>query len=376
MGAALGAWLLGRALQQFWEPLAAATFAMTYYILQPIHPNIQYYPEEGIIGTHNFLVHIAPQCSGYEGTALVITFVTLYIFVFRRNLRFPAVFLLYTIGAAAVYVLNSVRIAALILIGHYSTAEDAARAFHSQAGWTLFTLLSIGLLLVSRAIPAFNRLQGETGTVVTSRSAFALLLPFLVFLGSGLVVWTLSGDGHRAAVGGLIPTLAVLWRYRATYRQMRWSCSWWSVLIGVAVFVVWVVLADGDLKAERYEHIPWLEGAGGLVLVWIFLRVIVSVLIAPVVEELAFRGYLLRKLASADFESVPIGAFTFTSLAASSLLFGFLHQNWIAGTIAGFAYAVAQWQGRSIGSAVVAHGVSNGLIGATVVFGSRWELWP
>lgn len=374
IGAAVGAWLLGRILQQLWEPLAAATFSVTFSLLQPTGLDIRYDPDQGIIGTERFLVQIAPQCSGYEGIALAITFVTLYIFVFRWTLRFPAVLLLYPVGAAIVYIVNSIRISALVLIGHYSSAEDAVRAFHSQAGWTLFTLVSISLLFISRAVPAFNRFQGEpAGREAASRSAFALLLPLLVFLGSGLAISTITGGSRWAAIGSLVPTLATLWYYRETYRTMTWKWTWWSVLIGVAVFVVWVLLVDRVPNAERTEAALWREGADPAL--WIILRAIVSVLIVPIVEELAFRGYLLRKLVSADFETVRVGAFTTASLVASSLLFGLLHQDWIAGTIAGLAYALAQWQGGSIGSAAVAHGVTNGLIAALAVVDDRWALW-
>ena len=373
IAAAVGAWLLGRVFQQLWEPLAAATFSLTYSLLQPTGLDIRYDPDQGVIGTERFLVQIAPQCSGYEGIALAITFVTLYIFVFRRTLRFPAVLLLYPIGTAIVYVVNSIRISALVLIGHYSSAEDAVRAFHSQAGWTLFTLVSISLLFISRAVPAFNRLQGEpAGRKAASRSAHALLLPFLVFLGSGLAISTIAGGSRWAAIGSLVPTLATLWYYRETYRNMVWKWTWRSVLIGVAVFVVWALLVDGDPNAEGTDAALWRDGS--LPLFWIVPRAVVSTLIVPIVEELAFRGYLLRKLASADFETIPVGAFTITSLAASSLLFGLLHEHWTAGTIAGLAYALAQWQGRSIGSAIVAHGVTNGLIAAVAVLDQNWKL--
>ena len=63
-----------------------------------------------------------------------------------------------------------------------------------------------------------------------------------------------------------------------------------------------------------------------------------AVLLTPIAEELAFRGYLIRKLVlvSGDFEKV-IPHFTLISFFGSSVLFGFLHSQWIAGTLAGIA---------------------------------------
>jgi len=47
--------------------------------------------------------------------------------------------------------------------------------------------------------------------------------------------------------------------------------------------------------------------------------------VVPIAEELAFRGYLIRKLVSADFEKVALGHFTWVSFLGSSILFGSLH---------------------------------------------------
>ncbi len=59
---------------------------------------------------------------------------------------------------------------------------------------------------------------------------------------------------------------------------------------------------------------------------WVIFRVFGSVVIVPLAEELAFRGYLVRRLIAADFESVPVDRFTWPSFLISSLLFGAMHQ--------------------------------------------------
>jgi CAAX prenyl protease-like protein len=66
-------------------------------------------------------------------------------------------------------------------------------------------------------------------------------------------------------------------------------------------------------------------------IVWKVFRVIGSVLLVPLAEELLFRGYLLRKLLSIKFETVDPRRFTWLSWLVSSLLFGWLHQHWLAG---------------------------------------------
>ena len=50
-------------------------------------------------------------------------------------------------------------------------------------------------------------------------------------------------------------------------------------------------------------------------------------------------------------------------------------QHWIAGMLAGLAFAaLSKWRGR-IGDAVVAHATSNLLLGAWVLLRGDWAQW-
>ena len=69
-------------------------------------------------------------------------------------------------------------------------------------------------------------------------------------------------------------------------------------------------------------------------------RIVGSVVAVPLAEELAFRGYLTRRLIAADFQDVPLGRLTWLSFLVSSALFGALHGRWLAGILAGMIYAM------------------------------------
>ena len=78
----------------------------------------------------------------------------------------------------------------------------------------------------------------------------------------------------------------------------------------------------------------------------------------------------------ADFEQLPLGLFSWSSFVISSLLFGALHGGfWLAGTIAGMAFAIALYQRRALGDAVLAHATTNGLIAFYVLATGRWSMW-
>jgi len=109
---------------------------------------------------------------------------------------------------------------------------------------------------------------------------------------------------------------------------------------------------------------------------WLLLRIAGAIVTVPIAEELAFRGYVLRRLKSADFESVDLRSFSLIPLVLSSLMFGVLHgQRWIAGTIAGMLYAMVMRRRGSLGDAIVAHATTNALIAALVLSGGSWSLW-
>jgi len=95
----------------------------------------------------------------------------------------------------------------------------------------------------------------------------------------------------------------------------------------------------------------------------------------PIAEELAFRGYLLRRLIAADFDQVTSVRFTWLSFLVSSVLFGALHGRWLAGTVAGMCYALAMYRRGKVADAVIAHAVTNALIAADVLIMGNWGLW-
>jgi CAAX prenyl protease-like protein len=175
----------------------------------------------------------------------------------------------------------------------------------------------------------------------------------------------------------VVGAAAALLYFLPRYRVLDWNFNWRSVAIGVAVFLIWIAMASASTEpaahslAEAIQALP-----AGAAVAWIALRVIGGVVTVPVAEELAFRGFLLRRLTSTDFESVPYHAWRWLPMAGSSIVFGAMHGGqWLAGIVAGVLYAGAfVYRGR-IGDAVIAHAVTNALVAASVLFGGRWDLW-
>jgi CAAX prenyl protease-like protein len=109
---------------------------------------------------------------------------------------------------------------------------------------------------------------------------------------------------------------------------------------------------------------------------WIVTRTVAAVLTVPLAEELAFRGYIARRIMSADVESVSFHSLSLVAVLVSSLAFGILHgRMWLAGILAGVVFAVvAKLRGR-LGEAVAAHATANLLIALWVIARGDYSLW-
>lgn len=158
-----------------------------------------------------------------------------------------------------------------------------------------------------------------------------------------------------------------------------------SILLGTGVFLVWVA---PDMLWPAYRE-SWLfqnammgtvessvpaEYRGMPMVVW--SRAIRAILIVPIVEELFWRGWLMRWLINPNFLAVPLGTFVPFAFVATALLFASEHgPYWDVGLLAGLAYNWWMIRTRNLGDCVLAHAVTNGLLSTHVVLNEQWQYW-
>ena len=95
----------------------------------------------------------------------------------------------------------------------------------------------------------------------------------------------------------------------------------------------------------------------------------------PIMEELAFRGFLLHRLIGRDFTKVLYEQWNWPAVLVSSVPFAAAHQQWIGGFVVGVAYAYAQKRRGLLSDAIIAHAVTNALITMQVLVAGHWSLW-
>jgi exosortase E/protease (VPEID-CTERM system) len=372
---ALGAlaFAVGRLTQGLWLPLRRITFAATSAALRATLPGTISEPESFTLGTETFSVEIAPQCSGYEGVGLTWAFVLGALWLHRDRFRFPRAFVLLAIGTALSLAANVARLVALVVIGTKLSEEVALGGFHSYAGSLLFCAVALGVVAGGLRVPWLARPRPDAAAASAPADAVSpapYLVPFLAMTTAGLV----SGAFSTGATEPLyllrplaaLAALAAFWRsYRAMPLRASLRISWPAVPGGLALAGAWALYARLALGAgaAAQAHAP---GAA---------RIATSLVLAPVVEELAFRGFLARRVTSADFERVAPARIGAAGLAVSALAFGLLHPHPVPAVGAGLVYGLLYRRRGNLGDAIAAHATANAALLAAAALTGAWALW-
>ncbi|RJE78541.1 exosortase E/protease, VPEID-CTERM system [Paracoccus sp. JM45] len=350
-------------LQPIWqmERISDMTFRVVTMLIEPLGYDLYVDPVLKHIGEGDFILSIAPACSGIEGIALVMIFVSLYLWLFRSELRFPRAFLLFPAGIAASMILNAVRIAVLLLIGLHGRPELAVGGFHSHAGWMMFTIVALGIILIARRVPALHR--APTLQAVRTNSlpplwrdpVAARILPFAVFMLTAVVAPAISTNPamlYPIRVILLTAAVALVW---PALQGIVWRISPTAWLAGGLVGLMWIVIPVEPSNGP----LPYGTLSGGMVTVWFVFRGIGTVLLVPLVEELFFRDYLEHRLRGTALDQpAPVARLVMSALITAGL-FAALHDRWAEAFVAGLVFSIVACRSGRISDAIAAHATAN-----------------
>ena len=220
------------------------------------------------------------------------------------------------------------------------------------------------------------------------RKLVAFTLPMAVFLTllglasvlrkPGAAFWLASPEYWIYPAQTLLCGAIVAWFWR-DYKLSAPRKVWFALATGLAVFAIWIA------PQQFFGFAPRLTGFDPDVfsahstgywttVVFRFLRLVVVV---PLVEEIFWRGFFLRYLINERFTTVAIGTFSWLSFAVVTLAFGLAHSraDWIAAVICGALYNLVAYRTRSLASCVIAHAVTNCLLGLWVMQTRQWGFW-
>ena len=218
------------------------------------------------------------------------------------------------------------------------------------------------------------------------RATLAYVAPFLAFVGIMAVERAIPLPPQWLYPVRFLIVAALIGALSWPYLSFRPSAPLASIAIGVAVFAVWV--APDVLFGGGYRH-HWLfenPVTGAAASTWaphlkanigfMLLRSLSSVILIPILEELFWRGWMMRWLIESDFLTVPLGKYAPTAFWIVVLLFASEHgPYWEVGLAAGIVYNWLIVRTRNLADCILAHSVTNAVLCAYVLATGQWQYW-
>ncbi len=195
------------------------------------------------------------------------------------------------------------------------------------------------------------------------------------------------------------------------YRTFPLRVSWLSIVVGIVGVVLWILLChlrlepkiigpideflggfipgleEGDTPSvglmsilgtgERSAFNPLVQLASTPIWAYAFLaiRFLGLAVIVPVIEEFFLRGFMMRYVVHEQWWKVPFGSVNRTAIIAGTLVPMLMHPGELLAAFVWFS--MVTWlmvRNRNIWDCVVAHGVTNLLLGLYVVWFDQWQL--
>jgi len=224
---------------------------------------------------------------------------------------------------------------------------------------------------VHRLLTSIWRLEG----------AWRYVLPFAFYVLAGSITRILFvglDEYHvyiayamRTAVVGYILFKSINRFSELSKKYRKLDCT--ALLTGVTIFIMWVGL-EGHyptfFSPDSYYD-PTIFSAS-MAAFLILIRLLGSVLVAPLIEELFIRSFLIRYIIDPKWEDVPIGKYTFESFLIVTLIFGFSHFQWLPGILTAVLLNLLLYKKKRVFPCIVAHALANFLLFIYVVYTNSW----
>jgi CAAX prenyl protease-like protein len=217
--------------------------------------------------------------------------------------------------------------------------------------------------------------------------------PFIIF------VLITAGQGKFGPSSAywfyLAKTLAGAWliyEMQPLVAEMRWAFSWEAVVVGAGVFLLWIGI-NGEWALQNSLWVKWgithapvqadsiwdpqiqFGGFSGIACFFLTVHIVGMTLVVPPLEEVFYRSFLYRYVANQNFLTMPLDKFLPWPFLVTVAVFGFSHNEWLAGILCGAAYQWLVIRKNRLGDAMTAHAITNFLLGGWVVWRGAWHFW-
>ncbi len=179
-------------------------------------------------------------------------------------------------------------------------------------------------------------------------------------------------------VATVIGALVYLWRNFVELNKMPPLQDFlYAAVSGLIVFVVWIfpypswLVAGVDAVAVNpTQGLNDIES-----ILWLSTRIMGAALVVPIMEELFWRSYIMRRYDGVDFLKVNPETLSGFAYVGSACLFALEHELWLAGLFAGLVYGELYKTYKNLWIPIFAHAVTNCVLGIWVVLTGNWQYW-
>jgi uncharacterized protein len=211
-------------------------------------------------------------------------------------------------------------------------------------------------MLLFIALLALNSLLKKIGSGFWLSSAEYWVYPLQAILCGGLVIC-----------------------FRREYEWRRFVRAGFAIAVALVVFALWISpQAFFGFPPRTDGFNPGLFSDQPL-LYWssLGMRFLRLVVVVPLIEEIFWRGFLLRYLIAEDFDRVAFGTFSWLSFAVVTGLFMFSHSmaDWPAAFLTGALFNLVAYRTKSLSSCVLTHALTNLLLGLWIMKTQQWGFW-
>ncbi len=221
------------------------------------------------------------------------------------------------------------------------------------------------------------------------------IVPMAVFLGFTFLGGQFKDYYPLSYVLKTLIVAAILLLVWKSFTRIRWTHLHWGVMVGIIGVIQWVGMEKllmsqewlswtrmtYDIRGAAFKPYEYFTSQSWM---WAFIAIrwAGASLVVPVMEELFWRDFVWRSLASPnDFQLHEVGEYDKSSVWLVPLFFATVHPQWLTAIVWALLIAWLLLKTRSLGACIVAHGVTNFLLGAYVLYAhyilgkDEWFFW-